>query len=139
MPRTCQKLNCDRNCYGEFCFIHKPRRPLKTTTPLPRPSKPMAKIGKVQKATNSAVAAWKLTQKPNHQGYYTCYISGKRVPYLMAEHPYSKTRHPDMRTNQKLEPVSAEMNKLKGSMDITDFLEKYPQFKATVKKDYLQL
>jgi len=55
----------------------------------------------------------------------------------MAEHPYSKVRHPELRTNQKLEPVSAEINKLKGSMDISDFLEKYPQYKATVKPEYL--
>lgn len=100
--------------------------------------KPMNKIGRVGKETESAVEKWKRTQKPDHQGYYTCYISGIKIPYLMAEHPYSKARHPELRTNQKLEPVSAEINKLKGSMDIDEFLEKYPQFKATVKPEYLK-
>lgn len=97
----------------------------------------MKQIGKQGKKTASYVEKWKRTQKPNHQGYYQCYISGVWVDYLTAEHPYSKTRHPDMRTNQKLEPVSAEINKLKGSLDISDFLEKYPQYKLTVKKEYL--
>ena len=96
----------------------------------------MNKKGRVAKQTESYVEKWKRKQKPNHQGYYTCYISGQQVPYLMAEHPYSKARHPDMRTNQKLEPVAAEINKLKGSMDISDFLQKYPQYKLTVKEEY---
>lgn len=101
-------------------------------------TKPMNKRGRVTKTTESAVAKWKRTQKPNHQGYYTCYISGRLVPYLMAEHPYSKARHPELRTDQIFEPVSAEINALKGSMDIDDFLERYPQYKATVKKQYLK-
>lgn len=107
-----------------------PRTQLKTT-------KPMNKIGRVGKETASYVEKWKRRQEPNHQGYFTCYISGVQISYLMAEHPYSKARHPDKRTHQKLEPVSAKINELKGSLDIHDFLEKYPQYKATVKKEYL--
>lgn len=113
------------------------RKPIATRTPL-KTTKPMKKIGKVGKATMDYVAAWKLTQKPNHQGMYQCYIGGDLTPYLVAEHPYSKARHPDMRTNQRLEPVCNPHNKLKGSMDISDFLEKYPEFKQTVKKEYLK-
>jgi hypothetical protein len=97
----------------------------------------MRSVGKQGKKTAAYVAAWKRTQKPNHQGYFKCYIGADMIPYLMAEHPYSKARHPDMRTNQKLEPVCDAHNALKGSMDISDFLEKYPQFKRTVKKEYL--
>ena len=96
----------------------------------------LSQIGKQGQKTAAYVERWKRKQQPNHQGYYTCYISGKRIDYLMAEHPYSKARHPDKRTNQKLEPVSAEMNALKGSMDITDFLYKYPQYLRTVKPAY---
>lgn len=134
---------CQFRSYSNRCFRHKPRKaiisssaPLKRT-PLARSTKPIPKVGKVQKQTQSAVEKWKRTQKPNHQGYYTCYISGRLVPYLMAEHPYSKARHPDIRTTQVFEPVCAEINKLKGSLDISDFLEKYPEYKATVKKQYL--
>ncbi len=97
----------------------------------------MKRIGKVQQATIDYVAEWKLRQKPNHEGYYICYIGADWIKYLVAEHPYSKTRHPDKRTNQKLEPVCNVHNELKGSLDIADFLEKYPQFKLTVKKEYL--
>jgi len=113
------------------------RKPMNRGTSQLTTTKPMNKTGRVAKKTASYVAKWKLTQKPNHQGFYTCYISGRQVPYLIAEHPYSKVRHPELRTNQKLEPVCAEINKLKGSMDISDFLEKYPEYKATVKPEYL--
>ena len=90
----------------------------------------------MQKATDAYVAQWKREQKANHQGYWTCYIGGHQIPYLTAEHPYSKTRHPDMRTNQKLEPVCNSHNQMKGSMDIVDFLHTYPQFIRTVKAEY---
>lgn len=135
MAKTCEV--CGVRAYSDRCVRHKVRKPIAVKAALPKPTKRIKQVGKVQKATSAYVEAWKRTQKPNHQGYYTCYISGTLVPYLMAEHPYSKTRHPDKRTNQKLEPVSAEINKLKGSMDIHDFLAKYPEFKATVKPEYL--
>jgi len=131
LAKTCTYPNCERGCYGDFCLIHKPRKFIETRTPI-------KKKGRVGKETDSAVAKWKRTQKPNHQGYYICYISGCPLDYLMAEHPYSKTRHPGLRATQKFEPVSAEMNELKGSMDIEDFLEKYPEYKATVKQEYLR-
>lgn len=110
---------------------HKERKPMS------RGIKPMNKKGKVTIETEAFVDKWKRTQKPNHEGYYICYISGQWVEYLMAEHPYSKTRHPEFRTDQILEPVHADINKLKGSLDIHDFLRKYPQYIKTVKKEYL--
>jgi len=100
-------------------------------------TKPMKKVGRVGKQTAATVAKWKKTIKPNHEGYYTCYIGGDLVPYLTAEHPYSKARHPELRITQKFEPVCNEHNTLKGSLDIDEFLQKYPQFKATVKPEYL--
>jgi hypothetical protein len=122
---------CGKPGHTKFNCPQEAKATLKTT-------KPMNKIGRVGKETAKAVAKWKRTIKPDYNGLYTCYISGVKVPYLMAEHPYSKTRHPDLRTEQVFEPVSASINKLKGSLDIDDFLEKYPQYKVTVKKKYLQ-
>lgn len=39
MPRTCSLPSCTRNCYGEFCLMHKPRKPLAVKTTLPRSTK----------------------------------------------------------------------------------------------------
>lgn len=131
MSKRCARPGCDRGTYDEFCMMHKPRKPM------PAPTKRIRQIGKQSQKTIDYVEAWKAEQQPNHEGYYICYIGADWVPYLTAEHPYSKTRHPDKRTNQKLEPVCDPHNALKGSLDIHDFLEKYPEFKKTVKPEYL--
>lgn len=122
---------CGKRAYSEYCVAHKPRKPI-VTRKLPK------KIGERGKKLATYVEAWKQAQKPDANGLYTCYISGEKVSYLMAEHPYSKARHPELRTNQTLEPVSAEINKLKGSLDIDEFLRKYPEYQKTVKKEYLE-
>lgn len=81
----------------------------------------MRRQGKQGKRTASAVAKWKRTQKPNHQGYYICYICQKWVTYLMAEHVKSKARSPESRTDlSNLRPVCAECNKEKGSRSYND-------------------
>lgn len=78
----------------------------------------MNKVGKVQKRTQSAVAKWKRTQAPTHEGYYKCYICGKYIDYLMAEHVKSKARNPDKLTDlTNLKPVCANCNERKGSKD----------------------
>lgn len=140
IQRLSDKKPFCKYCLGEghsaFSCSRKPRKAMQTRSTLKTTTR-LKPVGKQGKKTANYVAAWKRTQKPNHQGLYKCYISGRLVPYLMAEHPYSKVRHPELRTNQTLEPVSAEINKLKGSMDISDFLEKYPEYKATVKRKYL--
>lgn len=149
IQRYNEKLSVCSYClqpgHSAFKCGKKPRKTLNTYSGLTVSSsfggqrKPMNKVGKQGKKTANYVAQWKLTQKPNHQGFYTCYISGRQVPYLCAEHPYSKVRHPELRTNQDLEPVSVEINKLKGSMDIADFLLKYPEYRTTVNPKYLAL
>lgn len=81
--------------------------------------KPIARIGKKGKEINAAVAEWKKTIKPNHQGYYECYICGKYVDYLVAEHVKSKVRHPELRSDSNnFRPVCNECNQIKGSKDI---------------------
>lgn len=81
----------------------------------------MRRIGKQGAKTASAVAKWKKTQIPNHEGYYTCYICGKWITYLMAEHVKSKARNPELRTiPENFRPVCAECNEKKGSRDLDE-------------------
>lgn len=76
----------------------------------------MREIGKQGKKTAAAVAKWKRNQQPNHQGYYICYLCGKWITYLMAEHVKSKARRPDLRTNpDNFQPVCESCNEKKGS------------------------
>jgi 5-methylcytosine-specific restriction endonuclease McrA len=73
-------------------------------------------VGKAGKRTAAAVAKWKRTQKPNHEGYFICYVCGKWIEYLEAEHVKSKARRPDLRTAaDNLRPVCSNCNEAKGS------------------------
>jgi hypothetical protein len=104
---------CGGNHYATFCY-KTPHKPLKQAT------KPINKVGKVTKKTNAAVSQWKRKQKPNHQGYWICYICGKWIDYLEAEHAQSKVRHPELRADQNnLKPVCSDCNEKKGSKDLT--------------------
>jgi 5-methylcytosine-specific restriction endonuclease McrA len=101
--------NCHSPYHTAFVCPSLPKNTLVTT-------KPMKKVGKVQKQTQAAVAKWKRSQSPNHQGYYECYLCHKPVDYLMAEHMKSKVRHPEHRTEaSNLRPVCADCNQTKGS------------------------
>ena len=114
------------------------RKPMKQGSGL-KTTKRMAPIGKQGKKTSAAVAKWKLTQPPGSDGMWACYICQVRIPYLMCEHVYSKARHPELRQDpNNFEPVCAVHNKLKGSLDIDDFLAKYPVYKSTVNPKYLK-
>lgn len=78
----------------------------------------MNSLGKQGRKTANAVARWKRKQKPNHQGYYVCYLCNTWVTYLMAEHVKSKARHPELReVEDNFKPVCAPCNKDKASKD----------------------
>lgn len=80
--------------------------------------KPLAAIGKQGKRTAAAVAKWKRTQEPNHEGYFECYICHKWITYLEAEHVKSKARNPKLRTDpNNLKPTCDPCNSKKGSQD----------------------
>lgn len=109
MPRPCGY--CSGVGHSAFNCPRKPRKPLVTKARLNQ-------LGKQGKKTAAAVAKWKKTVKPNHQGRYECYICHTEVDYLMAEHVKSKARHPELRTElNNLKPVCADCNAAKGSKD----------------------
>lgn len=94
------------------CF--KVRKPIKTYK-LPN------KIGNAGRKTANAVAKWKRTQKPNHEGYYECYMCNKWVTYLEAEHVKSKARHPESRTDpSNFKPTCDDCNDKKRSKDFIE-------------------
>ena len=86
-----------------------------------KPPKAIRKVGKQGKKTAAAVDKWKRKQKPNHQGYYVCYICGKWIEYLTAEHMLSKARHPSERDNpDNFAVVCHDCNREKASKDYID-------------------
>lgn len=119
MCKDCQRSTVVWNTAQTRCAkCQKARSKAKQPKPLKRSTKPIAAKGKHTKAVDAAVAKWKRLQKPNDQGYYVCYICGKWVDYLMAEHVKSKVRHRNLATDENnLKPVCAECNEAKGSKD----------------------
>jgi len=112
MAKACK--HCSSTEHTSFYCYKKPRKPIQTRV-LPR------KVGNQGKKTAQAVAKWKKTQKPNAEGYYVCYLCGKWVTYLMAEHMQSKARHPERRTDlTNLAPCCAECNEQKRSKNYED-------------------
>lgn len=119
-PKTNQKTSknrlpvckfCNEPGHSKFTCRLKPHKPITARVRL----KPLGKAGK---RTVAAVAKWKRTQPPNHQGYFECYLCHKWVTYLEAEHVKSKARHPDLRTDpNNLKPACSSCNSLKGSND----------------------
>lgn len=109
MPKIIRCKTCGKEGhYAYQCFLNR---------------KAIKPIGRVQKATNIAVAEWKATQEPNHEGYYICYLCGKWINYLVAEHTQSKVRHPESRTDKTLlRPVCNPCNERKGSKDVDNFV-----------------
>jgi 5-methylcytosine-specific restriction endonuclease McrA len=102
---------CNGTGHTAFNCPSRPRATLKA-------SKPMKKIGRVGKETAKAVAKWKRTLQPNHQGYFVCYMCGAWVQYMTAEHTKSKARHPELRTDvKKLKLACDPCNEKKGSKD----------------------
>jgi len=98
-------IKCGKRAFGELCFNCKPRKPIQ-------------RVGKQGRKTINAVAKWKRTQKPTHEGYFICYICSKWVPYLEAEHVKSKARHPNRRTDPtNLKPTCDDCNRKKLSKD----------------------
>lgn len=92
------------------CF-KKPRKPIPVRRKLNR-------VGKQGKRTAAAVTKWKRVQKPNHQGYFECYICHRWITYLEAEHVKSKARHPELRTDpNNFKPTCTECNEKKRSKD----------------------
>jgi 5-methylcytosine-specific restriction endonuclease McrA len=57
---------CDKKCYGEYCFQHKPRKPLKRTPIKNNPSKRTRQDKRFREIY--------LDTHANEYGYYECYL-----------------------------------------------------------------
>lgn len=116
-PKPCKRCGSEWHTLWKCPYRERPFVVLKTR-------KPMNKIGKVQKQTAAAVAKWKKNTPPNHQGYWVCYICGRWIDYLEAEHTKSKARHPELRTNAEyFRPVCDPCNSEKGSKDVDNSID----------------
>lgn len=93
-PKACK--TCSSPFHG--AWQHKERKPMNRGTTMLKTIKPMNKTGRVSRRTANAVANWRKTIKPNHQGFYTCHYCNVWTKDPVTEHMESKARRPDLRT-----------------------------------------
>lgn len=113
MARTCKREGCNRNCYGEYCLLHKPR-------------KPIPRVGKVAKKNAETSREFFKQNKPDQYGYYTCYLQihewcpkRMRPEDTYPEHVIPKSGDPSKRNDQSnLKPACHWCNGMKGSRRI---------------------
>lgn len=133
MPKLCQKLNCTRNCYGEYCLMHKPRKaikgrdklspPLKRSAlpqqrkALPSPTKRIKQRGKQYDIWQAVRKSW-IERHPART--YICHYCSKVITLeeLTLDHKEPKSRYKeDRHADSNLVPCCFTCNGLKGSVD----------------------
>lgn len=115
-----QCLRCNRSGHQDDNCLQKPLKRVKNR-------KPLKQAGKVRQGLTKANDEWREQNKPNHQGYYTCYLCGHLVheSEVNIEHIKSKTRSPGTRFDQSnLAPAHSACNEAKGSMSLDEYLLK---------------
>lgn len=111
---------CDKKCIGEYCFRHKPRKPMQV-------KKPMNKVGRVTKKLLDQRAEYLQAFPAPHYCYYCLYVGiEEELPekVVQVEHFYTKNNHPELRFDwSNLVKSCPSHNKLKGGMDGDKFLQ----------------
>lgn len=123
-------LKCGKKCIGEYCFQHKPRKPMQA-------KKRMRKVSDKGRKLMQKVADWKAELKPPYRCHYCLYL-GIDIPleieYLQAEHTKSKVRHPGFKFDaDKWVLACPGHNAQKSSKDIEEFLEILDKEKVNAK------
>jgi hypothetical protein len=117
----CLIENCETKSFGDYCFRHKPKKPMRVN----RRMKPVGKVGKATMQSNKEF----LDSKRDDELYcfYCVYIgAGWLMPrkYARAEHYYSRARHPELRLDNSKKVISCDYhNKDKGSLDGDEYLK----------------
>lgn len=118
---------CNKRCYGEHCFQHKPRKPIARTVIKRKPSR--------RTAADKAFKKLYLEQhQPDEYGYYTCYLQTTKqclvrlLPeQVTIEHkvPKGSVKGANLRFNEENIGIACfYCNSDKGSQDLELYLEK---------------
>jgi 5-methylcytosine-specific restriction endonuclease McrA len=93
MAKTCQYTECTRGCYGSFCIIHKPRKPL--PAPTRRIKQQSAKEKQYQVYKESEMRPAVIARDGNN--CYCCTRPAYPGEKLDLEHTLTKGSRPDLK------------------------------------------
>jgi len=112
MSKTCTYPDCMRGCYGEFCLMHKPRKPIN-------------KFGKQAKKNAKTTKEFieRLKSEADQYGTVYCYLQisplcPKRLSLdqVVPEHVLPKSGNPELRHDQSnIKAACIFCNNMKGS------------------------
>lgn len=130
MAKHC--IVCGKRAYSDYCMQHKPRKPIKTNSYLPRPTKPIRfEAVKTREKRLETTAAWFEANPPDKNGHWHCYIS--KHPYcpkiltaetIVLEHDHSKARRKDLQFDiTNIHPACKYDNKAKGSLTAKEYMD----------------
>lgn len=122
---------CDNRSYSEYCFRHKPRKPLKRTAIKKKPGKYMSQDREFKQR-------YLELHPPDEYGYYTCYLQTTDLcPIRLApdqvtmEHiiPKGSVRGSKLRYNEdNMEIACMYCNADKGSQSLENYLKSKRRF-----------
>lgn len=129
-PSPCKHCGSDQHS-SLMCFL-KPRAPIKKVS-----NKSGVKLAQMRRE-------WFLRpeNKPDQQGEWLCYLgispectfTVNRLT-LNLEHVRSKVRHPELKFDpDNLKTSCQPCNKLKGSLDLEDLVDKYPHLQKIIDR-----
>jgi hypothetical protein len=122
---TCK--TCSANCTGEYCFRHKPRKPMQTRTRL-QAKKRIKRVGKLgRRYIELRKLYFTINPGPDYYCAYCLYV-GIDEPlaqqHVQLEHYLTKNHRQDLRFDLSNIVLScATHNKQKGHLDGPEFLQ----------------
>lgn len=109
---------CSRNAYSEYCFRHKPRKPLKKTH--------IKRIGKRTKVWIDERKSWISDNPPDYRGYWYCHYCRfiLTIETLTLDHMYG--RDGNLLTDRRyIVPCCSFDNNRKGSRSYESYCKEF--------------
>lgn len=145
MSKVCQWEGCERGCYGEFCLMHKPRKPIKSSGEPIKVRKRYIKheSDKSRQKRQATVIEWFRTNSPDAgDGFWYCYLDGlsEKCWFTMSADQITKygLEHvtPKVKSRAKkfdvdnLAVACPPCNKMKASWTLEQLKERYPEWEG---------
>lgn len=126
---------CNKRSYSDYCYLHKPYKPIKKQAKIKRVS------AKTKKQNDILRIMWYRKNRPDQYGRWECYLQiSSQCPVsltrqtLTLEHVESKVRSPEKKfLVSNIKPSCSWCNRLKGSKSLEELARVYPRLQKYIK------
>lgn len=132
MAKICSREGCERGCYGEFCLIHKPRKPLQAKSRYIKPESDKNRERRLKVRDK-----WFDQNPPDIDSKWYCYLDGlseqcwtlmdrEQIEQHGLEHVIAKVKNPSLKFEvANLRVACPPCNAVKGSWRLEQLLGMY--------------